>query len=104
MDLGWNLESGSDFTPLLVYDVDGDGKAEVITKTAEGTKAVSLERIQDVTFKQAHRSTVKQEEFRNLLTLKLDWAGGKPGRTADVGLFYVQRGIRWIPRREDPTN
>jgi rhamnogalacturonan endolyase len=38
VDLGWNLESGSDFTPLLVYDVDGDGKAEVITKTAEGTK------------------------------------------------------------------
>ena len=37
VDLGWNLESGSDFTPLLVYDVDGDGKAEVITKTAEGT-------------------------------------------------------------------
>jgi len=38
VDLGWNLESGSDFTPVLVYDVDGDGKAEVITKTAEGTK------------------------------------------------------------------
>jgi len=38
VDLGWNLESGSDFTPLLVYDVDGDGKAEVITKTSEGTK------------------------------------------------------------------
>ena len=37
VDLGWNLESGSDFTPLLVYDVDGDGKAEVITKTSEGT-------------------------------------------------------------------
>jgi rhamnogalacturonan endolyase len=37
VDLGWNLESGSDFTPLLVYDVDGDGNAEVITKTAEGT-------------------------------------------------------------------
>ena len=32
------MESGSDFTPLLVYDVDGDGKAEVITKTGEGTK------------------------------------------------------------------
>ena len=38
VDLGWNLEPGSDFTPVLVYDVDGDGKAEVITKTGEGTK------------------------------------------------------------------
>jgi len=37
IDLGWNLEPGSDFTPLLVYDMDGDGKAEIITKTAEGT-------------------------------------------------------------------
>ena len=38
IDLGWNLEPGSDFTPMLVYDLDGDGKAEIITKTAEGTK------------------------------------------------------------------
>jgi rhamnogalacturonan endolyase len=38
IDLGWNLEPGSDFTPVLVWDVDGDGKAEVITKTSEGTK------------------------------------------------------------------
>ena len=38
INLGWNLECGSDYTPMLVYDVNGDGKAEVITKTAEGTK------------------------------------------------------------------
>jgi rhamnogalacturonan endolyase len=38
IDLGWNLEPGSDYTPVLVYDIDGDGKAEIITKTAEGAK------------------------------------------------------------------
>lgn len=37
IDLGWNLEPGSDYTPLEVYDVDGDGRSEIITKTAEGT-------------------------------------------------------------------
>ncbi len=37
IDLGWNLEPGSDFTPFLVYDVDGDGKAEIITRTSDGT-------------------------------------------------------------------
>jgi rhamnogalacturonan endolyase len=37
INLGWNLELGDDYTPMLVYDIDGDGKAEVMTKTAEGT-------------------------------------------------------------------
>jgi len=37
IDLGWNLEPGSDFTPVLVGR-RCDGKAEVITKTSEGTK------------------------------------------------------------------
>ena len=33
-DLGWNIEMGIWYSPFLVADVDGDGKAEVITKTA----------------------------------------------------------------------
>ncbi|MEZ8219293.1 rhamnogalacturonan exolyase [Candidatus Fervidibacteria bacterium JGI MDM2 SSWTFF-3-K9] len=37
MDLGWNIEHGVHYFPLVVYDLDGDGKAEVICKTAEGT-------------------------------------------------------------------
>ncbi|MCK7535570.1 MAG: hypothetical protein MZV63_33580 [Marinilabiliales bacterium] len=36
------------------------------------------------------------EEFRDLLTLKLDWAGRKP-KEAAMGLVYLQRGLRWIP-------
>ena len=40
---------------------------------------------------------MQSEEFRNLLTLKLDWQGAKPGRTAQVGMMYVQKGVRWIP-------
>jgi hypothetical protein len=58
---------------------------------------VPFDRIQDVTFTGAYRKSVAQEEFRNLLTLKMDWGGGKPQNQADVGLVYLQRGIRWIP-------
>jgi hypothetical protein len=69
----------------------------IVLKTGDGTKVLPLDRIQDVTFKQEPRPTVGEEEFRNLLTLKLDWAGRNPARTADVGLVYLQRGLRWIP-------
>lgn len=37
MDLGWNIEHGVHYFPLIVYDLDGDGRAEVACKTAEGT-------------------------------------------------------------------
>jgi hypothetical protein len=69
----------------------------VIFKTEAGQKVVNFDRIQDITFKDAPKGKHAQEEFRNLLTLKLDWADNKPEKTADVGLMYVQKGIRWIP-------
>ena len=69
----------------------------VLLKTAEGTKVVALERIQDVTFKHPLKPKVGQEEFRNSLTMKLDWAGRKAAESAEVGLVYLQKGIRWIP-------
>ena len=61
-----------------------------------GVKVVAIERILDVTFVGEHKEKAAQEEFRNLLTLKLDW-DGKPQKEADVGLLYLQRGVRWIP-------
>lgn len=69
----------------------------VLLKTEAGVKAVNVDRIQDVTFKGDFKRLLAREEFRNLLTLKLDWAGRKPAAQADVGMVYVQRGIRWIP-------
>ncbi|RIX59517.1 hypothetical protein D3P08_05065 [Paenibacillus nanensis] len=38
IDLGVNIRAGAHYTQLMVYDMDGDGKAEVIVKTADGTK------------------------------------------------------------------
>ena len=68
----------------------------VLLKTSDGLKAVNIERIQDVTFKQDFRPGAPNEEFRNLLTLKLDWTG-PAAKSAQVGLLYLQKGVRWIP-------
>jgi rhamnogalacturonan endolyase len=37
VDLGRNIRSGAHYTQFQVYDYDGDGKAEVAVKTADGT-------------------------------------------------------------------
>lgn len=38
LDLGRNIRAGAHYSPYLVYDLDGDGKAEIAMKTAPGTK------------------------------------------------------------------
>lgn len=38
IDLGRNIREGAHYTPFIVYDLDGDGRAEVACKTADGTK------------------------------------------------------------------
>jgi len=38
IDLGPNIRAGAHYTQFVVYDFDGDGKAEVACKTAPGTK------------------------------------------------------------------
>lgn len=37
IDLGKNIRAGSHYTQFMVYDFDGDGKAELVCKTAPGT-------------------------------------------------------------------
>ncbi len=38
VNLGLNIRSGNHYTQFLVYDFDGDGKAEMVCKTAPGSK------------------------------------------------------------------
>lgn len=35
-DLGWSIELGTWYSPMIVFDLDGDGRAEVALKTGEG--------------------------------------------------------------------
>jgi rhamnogalacturonan endolyase len=37
IDLGRNIRAGAHYTQMVVYDLDGNGKAEVVLKTAEAT-------------------------------------------------------------------
>lgn len=68
----------------------------VMLRTAEGVVTLPIDRIQTITFKGDYKPKVSNEEFRNLLTLKLDGTKGGGG-DADVGMMYLQRGLRWIP-------
>jgi rhamnogalacturonan endolyase len=38
IDLGINIREGEHYTQFMVYDLDGDGRAELACKTADGTK------------------------------------------------------------------
>jgi rhamnogalacturonan endolyase len=38
IDLGKNVRAGAHYTQFMVYDLDGDGKAEVVMKTSDGSK------------------------------------------------------------------
>lgn len=68
----------------------------VLLKTALGTSVVELDHIKSISFKNGFQSKISNEEFRNLLNLKLKW-DGPPKETAEVGMVYLQKGLRWIP-------
>ena len=38
IDLGKNIRAGAHYTQFMVYDFDGDGRAELMVKTADGTR------------------------------------------------------------------
>ncbi|MEU4830121.1 rhamnogalacturonan lyase [Streptosporangium sp. NPDC023615] len=40
LDLGVNIRSGAHYTQFPVYDFDGDGRSEMMVKTAPGTKII----------------------------------------------------------------
>ncbi|MBW7457155.1 rhamnogalacturonan lyase, partial [Paenibacillus sepulcri] len=43
IDLGVNIRAGAHYTQFNVYDFDGDGKAEIMFKTAPGTKVIKYD-------------------------------------------------------------
>jgi hypothetical protein len=82
--------SGGPETPSVRSDV-------VMLRVAEGVKIVPVNRIQQITFLDGPKTDLTREEFRDAMTLKLDWNKRTSGKMAKVGMVYVQRGIRWIP-------
>ena len=43
IDLGVNIRAGAHYTQFLVYDLDGDGRAEMMLKTAPGTRSTTFD-------------------------------------------------------------
>ncbi len=43
LDMGVNIRAGAHYTQFIVYDFDGDGKAEMSVKTAPGTKMIKYD-------------------------------------------------------------
>lgn len=71
--------------------------AVVLLETSQGVLALPLERVRSVSFKGSPAAKYANESFRNLLTLGFVWPEGRPRREIEVGMAYVQKGLRWIP-------
>ena len=69
----------------------------MLLKTGAGTKVVNIAQIQSLIFEGDCKTSCSSEEMRTLLTLKLQWPDNQPKPVADVGMMYLQKGIRWIP-------
>jgi hypothetical protein len=69
----------------------------VLLKVAGGIKAVPIASINEITFLDNPSDKISYKDFRNTMTLKLDWGNQNKKTQADVGMAYVQKGIRWIP-------
>lgn len=74
-DLGWNIELGIWYSPMVVYDFDGDGKAEVALKTAPT----------DEDFRDADGRVFEGPEYCSILdgitgeeVYKVDWPARNP--------------------------
>ncbi|UCD49757.1 MAG: hypothetical protein JSW27_19765, partial [Phycisphaerales bacterium] len=84
-DLGWNINMGIWFSPMTVYDLDGDGKAEVALKT--GPPAATPEQA----FISAGGFVLEGPEYCSILDgttgreiVKIDWiARGDPKTWGD---------------------
>jgi hypothetical protein len=48
IDLGVNIRAGAHYTQFLVYDFDGDGRSEMMLKTAPGTRSIRYDKAGNV--------------------------------------------------------
>ena len=65
IDLGPNTRAGAHYTQFLVYDFDGDGKAEVICKTAAGSKDGNGNYVSDAATDATIKAVNNSKDWRN---------------------------------------
>ncbi|GAA2127729.1 carbohydrate-binding protein [Streptomyces synnematoformans] len=104
IDLGRNIRAGAHYTQFQVYDYDGDGRAEVAMKTADGTRSGTGQVIGDGNAD--HRNSVGRilsgpeflTVFRGTDGAILDTENYDPprGNVCDWGDCYGNRGDRFL--------
>jgi rhamnogalacturonan endolyase len=68
INLGINIREGAHYTQFMLYDLDGDGKAELVCKTAEGGKDAAGRNIGEAyfpTYKAKYNFTVNYNASAN---------------------------------------
>ena len=111
ISLGHNVRSGAHYTPFMVYDFDGDGKAELMVRTSDGTVDGQGKTIGDATadyrhYPQGDRSFNRQEEWARYNNSRRPMTGriltgseyisvfeGLTGRVLDTKAYIPERGI-----------
>ncbi len=65
INLGKNIRAGAHYTQFLVYDFDGDGKAEMVCKTSAGSIDSQGKYVSDAATDAAIRSIDNNADYRN---------------------------------------
>lgn len=87
IDLGVNIRCGAHYTQFMVYDFDGDGCAEMILKTADGTKDGAGNIVGDGTkdYRNKDGFIIEGPEYLSLVD-------GRTGAIVDTVSYDPQRG------------
>ena len=87
IQLGKNIREGAHYTPFMVYDLDGDGRAEVACRTADGTIDGSGQVLGDeaMDWRNSHGYVLKGPEFLTVFD-------GRTGRALATTDYLPPRG------------
>ena len=87
VDLGRNIRAGAHYTQFMVYDLDGDGSAEMICRTADGTRDGLGTMVGDsaADYRNSAGRILEGPEYLTVFN-------GLTGRTMDTKLYIPQRG------------
>ena len=87
INLGHNIRAGAHYTQFMVYDFDGDGRAELICKTADGTRDGQGNVIGDslADYRAANGRILSGQEYLSVFD-------GQTGRVLDTKPYVPERG------------
>lgn len=91
INLGINIRSGAHYTPFIVYDLDGDGKAEMMVRTSDGTCDSKGKVIGDATADYRHKGP---DKIGRILTGNeyITVFNGLTGEAMDTKPYIPERG------------